>query len=374
MKEIQVINRKSKCLQTKQYLLNDTQEYSLDNITIAVDSDGKCYFTLTDEKTMKTWKCNITCKSFCSQERQSIIEIKNEFSDDSVENIRQVLQTLNDGCEQGYYSKRYNVSNEESTDELSDLNRLEHLRGHPLPCSSSCCFSWLRLLRAGAVNYPFLRTLLKNIYCAKQSDNNIRQIESALSDGTLDSLKKTLQLQDLSELLDDEEFSAAEPESLSTFESHLEVEFASIIEEFYKNVKEDWQYVCCSCERLFLKKVPTHFTFAAEKFNSSAWVVLRNYLLEKDPDADTKTLYVWNYCRPIVNKEHNNIPARCVLNGLYTEPIPEELSNLNALESQFIQCAKCFQTVIRLGTYTGKIPIYNRIKVIKGTIFFLPLP
>ena len=58
----------------------------------------------------------------------------------------------------------------------------------------------------------------------------------------------------------------------------------------------------------------------------------------------------------------NNIPDRCVLNGLYTEPVPEELSNLNALENQLIQRAKCFQTVVRLGTYTGKV------------MFFLPLP
>ena len=70
----------------------------------------------------------------------------------------------------------------------------------------------------------------------------------------------------------------------------------------------------------------------------------------------------------------NNIPGRCVLNGLFTEPCPEELLNLNALESQFIQRAKCFQTIVRLGTYSGKVPIYNSLKVIKGTMFFLPLP
>ena len=69
----------------------------------------------------------------------------------------------------------------------------------------------------------------------------------------------------------------------------------------------------------------------------------------------------------------NNISG-CVLNGLFTEPCPEELLNLNALESQFIQCAKCFQTIVRLGTYSGKVPFYNSLKTIKGTMFFLPLP
>jgi len=98
-------------------------------------------------------------------------------------------------------------------------------------------------------------------------------------------------------------------------------------------------------------------------------VALKRYLLEKDTNVAKKTLYVCNHCQ-----ETNNMPGQCVLNGLHTEPIPEELANLNTLESQFIQHAKCFQTIVRLGTYTGKAPIYNSLKAVKGTIFFLPLP
>ena len=64
------------------------------------------------------------------------------------------------------------------------------------------------------------------------------------------------------------------------------------------------------------------------------------------------------------------MPGRHVLNDLYTEPVPEELSNLKALENRFNQHAKCFQTVVRLGTYKGKVPIYNHVKAVKGTMFF----
>ena len=71
------------------------------------------------------------------------------------------------------------------------------------------------------------------------------------------------------------------------------------------------------------------------------WIQLKNSLLDRDLHVATKTLYVCTHCQPILNE--NNIPDRCVLNGLYTEPVPEELSNLNALENQFIQQAKCFQ-------------------------------
>ena len=99
---------------------------------------------------------------------------------------------------------------------------------------------------------------------------------------------------------------------------------------------------------------------------------MKNYLLEKDPDVTEKTLYVCTHCWPILNED--NIPGRCVLNGLYTESVPEELCNLNALETQLIQRAKCFQTVVRLGTYTGKVPVYNCLKAVKGTMFFLSLP
>ena len=49
-------------------------------------------------------------------------------------------------------------------------------------------------------------------------------------------------------------------------------------------------------------------------------------------------------------------------------------AKLDALSAQLIQLAKCYQTVVRLGTYTGKVPIYNSLKACNGTMFFLPLP
>ena len=80
------------------------------------------------------------------------------------------------------------------------------------------------------------------------------------------------------ELLDDKDSPTAESESLSTSESQLEVKFAGIIEEFYGKLKEDPKFTCCSCERLLLKKKTlTHFT--VEKFKSSVWIQLKNYLL-----------------------------------------------------------------------------------------------
>ena len=220
MKEVLVIDQEKKILKTERRPFIDENEYSLDRIAIAVDSDGKCYLNLDDEKSSKSWKCNMTCKTFCSEDIQRIIDLKNEFSDESVETAREVLQILDNGCEHGHYNRPYDVDKEQSSFQL------EGIKGHPLPCSSGCCSSWLRMLRAGAAHYPVLRPLLNNIYHARRSDNDIREIESSLSEGSICSLKNKLKLQDLSELLDDEDLSTTKGESLTTSESHLEVKFA----------------------------------------------------------------------------------------------------------------------------------------------------
>ena len=93
-----------------------------------------------------------------------------------------------------------------------------------------------------------------------------------------------------------------------------------------------------------MRKALTHFNFMAEKFSSNTWTQLKNYMSEKDPGASDKTHYVCTHCHPILNE--NNMPGRCVLNGLFTEPIPEELSNLNTIEKQLIKRAHSFQTIV----------------------------
>ena len=76
-----------------------------------------------------------------------------------------------------------------------------------------------------------------------------------------------------------------------------------------------------------------------------------------------------NYCKPMVRTDI--MPPRCVLNGLHTVPMPKELALLDPLSRQLIQGAKCYQTIVRLGTYMGNVPVYNSLKACKGTMFFL---
>ena len=101
------------------------------------------------------------------------------------------------------------------------------------------------------------------------------------------------------------------------------------------------------------------------------WPRLKSFILEQNPSAGDQVLFMCNYCKPVIKK--NKLPAR-VLNGLQLDTIPPELAQLDSLSRQLIQRAKCYQTVVRLGTYTGKVPVYNSLKACKGTMFFLPLP
>ena len=145
-----------------------------------------------------------------------------------------------------------------------------------------------------------------------------------------------------------------------------------MFEEYKNKLKDDFEYPCSSCERLHTRSNVTQYTATTEKFSSDRWMQLKQYLIERDEIFDSKAYYVCTHCRPLLNE--NKLPARCVLNGLHVEEIPNELLELNALGRQLVQRAKAFQTIIQLGTYTGKVPIYNATKGLKGTMFFLPLP
>ena len=94
---------------------------------------GRCYLTVDDKISSKSWKCNVTCREFCGKDRQSVIDLKNAFTNESVEKIRDLLENVDCGCEHGHYSKPYDVDMEDSPDSPSHLNQFKELKGHPLP-------------------------------------------------------------------------------------------------------------------------------------------------------------------------------------------------------------------------------------------------
>ena len=120
-----------------------------------------------------------------------------------------------------------------------------------------------------------------------------------------------------------------------------------------KKFADDAEFPCCSCERLLQRKQVTAFAFSDAKFCSNMWKSLKAHILEGDSGADTKKHYVCQYCRPMLNSDR--MPNRCILNGLKTEPVPEELEMLDPLSKQIIQRGKAFQAIFRLGNYTGNV-------------------
>ena len=128
------------------------------------------------------------------------------------------------------------------------------------------------------------------------------------------------------------------------------------LKNFKAAVTDQATYECISCERLLRRKS----VMQAKNMKGSVWNRLMSFKLLNDPSSlQNKVLYICTNCKQII--KYNKVPGRCVLNGLKCEPIPNELNNMDPLSLQLIQRAKCFQTVVRLGTYTGVISFTNVI-------------
>ena len=60
---------------TESRLSIDENEFSLDEISIAVDDNGRCYLNLDDDASSKTWRCYLTCLTLDSEDKQIIIHL-----------------------------------------------------------------------------------------------------------------------------------------------------------------------------------------------------------------------------------------------------------------------------------------------------------
>ena len=259
---------------------------------------------------------------------------------------------------------------------------IEH-QGHPLVCfNDGGCTSKLRILRSAATHYPKLRIFLGHIYRAIQSHSTIYNIDVALNEGDFLALMEILKIQDFETLIDNNvtsEYSNELDNNVKiesalrdpNLESNLIITHGQLITEFEKDINDYPIHACCSCACLHQRKSVTRVKLT-DNLGTEVWPRLKAFILQQNPQAADAILYMCNYCKPIIRKE--KLPPRCVLNGLQTVPIPLELDKLDILSRQLIQLAKCYQTVVRLGTYTAKVPIYNSLKACKGTMFFLPLP
>ena len=150
-------------------------------------------------------------------------------------------------------------------------------------------------------------------------------------------------------------------------QSQLLLTNATAIKAYEKKLREDPDCACFSCERLFVRSGVSKVKLSDE-LGSEVWPRLNAFVMKQNKPASSNVLY----CKPRIKSDE--LPARCVLNGLETVPLPVELAKLDPLCMQLIQRAKSFQTILRLGTYTGKVPPRNALRACKGVAFHLPLP
>ena len=355
------------------------------------------------EPQMLKWLCTDRCKLLTENDIKAIIEIRQYF-DDPIKLLRQHLEDCDNDCPNYHYTI-VNLHQEEIdsldivVDESSDDNCLmsnvvvyskldenntphcvkytetvTELDGHPRICFSndSKCCSKLRKLRSASVHYPNLRRLLKHFYKARKSHRTIDSIDTCLASGDVIELMKLRISENDEDQLRGTYYDTSNnklPLRMKHLELVLYFQYATAIEEFKAAVTDQATYECISCERLLRRKSVTQ----AKNMKGSVWNRLMSFKLLNDPSSlQNKVLYICTNCKSII--KNDKVPGRCVLNGLQCEPIPNELKNLDPLSLQLIQRAKCFQTVVRLGTYTGKVPSYNSLKAIKVAMFHLPLP
>ena len=347
------------------------------------------------------WECSIECKPLTDAERSAIFELRHAF-DLTTDELRRVIDTCDSGCPNTHYTKPID-------DGCTSVPRL----GHPFLChTGKGCTSTIRILRAASVHYEKLRKLRKAVDAVRLNNGIISAIDRALYNGNYKPLLDTLGIGFEPESLvslfstDDDSNSAY---SCPISEVQVMVENALVIDNLRKEIEDDPDKACCCCNLLHQSKnvIRVHLS---DDLDSLVWDELKAFLdpdshsqqeedrltagaqqEEEDPDyqqeedssiadaqrkenrpiVDTQ-LYLCSYCRK--KMKIGEKPARCVLNGLQIVAIPPELAKLDSLSTQFIQLAKSFQTIVRLGTYMGKVPSYNSLKACKGTMFFLPLP
>ena len=321
------------------------------------------------------WKCTEECKTLSNAEVESIVSLKQSFSKPMNE-IRQSLEELDNGCPycHGHTTTYFSTS----TGVPTTTPKL----GHPLVChgDGTKCTSKLRILRCAAVHYPLLLTFLKDVYTALSNHCAIKEIDMGLRNADITKLIEVTDSKSLHDLLTEDTadsymqgVSETNPKyRQSNIETPLLLEHAAVVAKYEKDCEDFADIPCMCCERLCQRKNVSKISLSDDKLSSEVWHRLKDFVVSKNPNVLNEQNYLCNYCRPSIRD--NVLPSRCVLNGLETIPVPPELEQLDALSTQLIQLAKCYQTVVRLGTYTKKVPTYNSLKACKGTMFFLPLP
>ena len=277
-----------------------------------------------------------------------------------MEKVRQALAECDMGCPYGHYTKL-----------VGSLP--VDLRGHPIVCySGEYCTSNLRV---PSTHFPILRKFLAHVTSALSAHRIVCDIDNALKNGSHQRLLQIAQVQSLLSCNVEQNYQKLTAVHCSALrrpnlEMELAIAHAALIAGFEKEIDDFPEHACICCERLHQRKSVSVVSLS-DDFNSEIWRELKAHILKYHPTVPGQVLYMCYYCKCRVRA--GITPARCVLNGLQTVPIPPELAALDLLSRQLIQRA-VLSDCCEIRCYTGKVPRYNSLQACKGTMFFLPLP
>ena len=238
----------------------------------------------------------------------------------SVEEVRQALAKCDMGCPNGHYTKL-----------VGSLP--VDLKGHPIVCYlGNSCTSNLRILRAASTHFPVLRRFLAHVTDALSAHRVVYDIDNALKNGNHKSLMKITGIQSLLSCDVEEKYHKLKSSDLAlrrpTLETELAIAHAAVIAGFEKEIYDFPENVCICCERLHQRKSVSVVSLS-DNFKSDVWCELKAHVLKYPPTVSSQVLYMCHYCKTRVRS--GNMPARCVLNGMQTVPIPQELAKLDLL-------------------------------------------
>ena len=94
----------------------------------------------------------------------------------------------------------------------------------------------------------------------------------------------------------------------------------------------------------------------------------------EDDNHPAKNLHGLAICKPcerVFNR--GDIPANSVINKMYTGKAPDVLKVLNPIELMFVCRVKCFQTIIKPGPISGKLPSSEKLSALSGNFIHIPL-
>jgi len=298
------------------------------------------------------WNCGTTCVI-----RQT-----------SINNFIGFIQTAATANEKALYNIFQDI------DICHNKARQTTLQGHSKTCiENRDCPSTLRTLRELSVHYSSIRDIVQDIYPIKKYTSAITLLDRAMESGNegdvddvMNIIKNLLQNQSTWRLPTDD-VCEIETRSPELDEEKVVATYKGIV-KCYMDDNNFHDTPCACCERLFQKTALTLVTHSSLKstFENNAWCMLCAYWIVKhkashNVDSDLySTLYICHYCKDSLNK--SSIPARCALNGLNVDIIPDSLKDLNIFESMLLQKSKCFQTILRRGPVKHRLPHSEMLK------------